>query len=141
MMAAAGFRPLAAALALGGCASIAADARTFEGTRWHIAAINGHPTPRSGRFDMSFAGGQFSAHAGCNSAGGSFRVEGNTLHPGPVRSSRMACDSVHDLPVPLMTFERWGFAVLGQPMRMQWKSGKRLILSNAAGSIALERLP
>jgi len=140
-MAAAGFRTAAAALALSGCTSMAAGARTFEGTHWHISAINGHPTPKSGRFGMEFANGQFSVQAGCNTAGGSYRVEGDMLRPSPVRSTQMACDSIEDLPVPLMTFERWGFAVLGQPMQMHWKSGKELTLRNAAGSIELELLP
>ena len=34
-----------------------------------------------------------------------------------------------------------GLAVLGSPMQMSWSSGNRLTLSNAAGSIALARLP
>jgi heat shock protein HslJ len=140
-MAAAGFRPIAAALALGGCTSMAADARTFEGTHWHISAINGHQTPRSGRFGITFASGRFSAQAGCNTARGVYRVEGDTLQPGMAGYTEMACEAAVDLPVSLMTFERWGFAVLRKPMRMRWTSGKQLTLSNAAGSIELERLP
>ena len=140
-MAAAGFRAAAAALALSGCTSMAVDARTFEGTHWHISAINGHPTPTGGRFGIAFASGRFTAQTGCNTARGVYRIEGDTLHPGMAGSTEMACESVEDLPVPLMTFERWGFAVLRQPMRMQWKSGKQRTLSNAAGSIELERLP
>jgi hypothetical protein len=31
--------------------------------------------------------------------------------------------------------------VLNQPMRMNWNGGAAVTLSNAAGSIALERLP
>jgi hypothetical protein len=53
----------------------------------------------------------------------------------------MACDYARDdpHPVPLMAWERWGFAVLSRPMRMTWNSGDRLTLGNASGSIELRR--
>jgi heat shock protein HslJ len=47
----------------------------------------------------------------------------------------MAC------PEPSATFENQGLAVLNQPMRMSWASSRKLTLSNAAGTIALELLP
>jgi hypothetical protein len=42
---------------------------------------------------------------------------------------------------PAGTFETEGFAVLQRPMQMSWESDARVMLSNAAGSIGLERLP
>jgi heat shock protein HslJ len=119
---------------------MAADARTLDGTSWHVAAINGKVTPASDRYSMSFADGRISARFGCNGGGAPYSVAGDTITTGPVMSTKMACMPVADQPGPdPMAFERWGFSVLGQPMRMSWKSGTRLTLTNAAGSIALER--
>jgi hypothetical protein len=47
-MAAAVFRIAALALACAACTSIAVDARTFEGTRWRVTAIDAKPTPAKG---------------------------------------------------------------------------------------------
>ncbi len=123
------------------CTSIAVDARTFEGTRWHVTAINGQPTPRSSRFQVEFGRGTLTAAMGCNTLSGGYAVIGDTVRPGPgpSRATEMACESDPPTIVPLMTFERWGFAILGQPMRMSWISGDRLTLANAAGSISLLR--
>lgn len=123
------------------CTSIAVDARTFVNTRWHVTAINGHPTPRSSRFQVEFGRGTLTAAMGCNTLGGNYTVVGNTIRPGPgpIRATEMACESDPPTAVSLMTFERWGFAVLGQPMRIDWGSGNQLTLTNAAGSIALLR--
>jgi heat shock protein HslJ len=129
------------ALMLGGCTSIAADARTFEGTRWHVTAINGHSTPVSDRYSMSFEGGRISARFGCNSGGASYSVMRDVISAGPVMSTKMACLPATDEPRPgPMEFENMGFSVLGQPMRMTWRDSRHLSLANAAGSIELELL-
>jgi heat shock protein HslJ len=80
---------------------------------------------------------------GCNSGSGDYRMAAGTIIPGAFASTRMACDFATDEPqsVPRMTWESWGFAVLSQPMQMQWRSGREMTLSNSAGSIALELLP
>jgi len=133
-MAAAGFRAAALALACAGCTSIAVDARTFEGTRWRVTAIDGKPTPAGGDYRMEFAGGRIGGRFGCNSWGGHYAVSGKSLSARQVISTMMAC------PEPAMSFERRGLSILQQPM--QWTfAGARLTLSNAAGSIALERQP
>ena len=133
-MAAAGFKAVALALACAGCTSIAADARSLDGTRWHVSAIDGHATPAPGNYSMSFTAGDLGARFGCNSIGGRYSVSGDTLTASEVRSTLMGC------PEPAGTLEREGLAVLNQPMRMSW-NGPALMLSNAAGSIALERQP
>ena len=142
-MAAAGFRAsVFAALGLAGCTSIAADARTFEGTRWHVSAINGHATPSGSPFDVSFTGDRIGGRLGCNHFGGGYRVTGDVMTTNAMMMTQMACGSVDDRPGPsLMDFESWGHAVLARPMRMSWKSGRELKLSNAAGSVDLELLP
>lgn len=130
------------ALLLGGCTSIAADARTFEGTRWHVTAINGHATPASDRYSMSFERGRISARFGCNSGGAAYSVMRDVISAGPVMSTKMACLPAIDGPGPgPMEFENMGFSVLSQPMRMTWRDSHHLNLGNAAGSIELELLP
>ncbi len=73
-------------------------------------------------------GGSF----GCNHSGGQYRVEGDVMIVTDLHSTLMGC------PEPIASLEQAGFAVLRLPMRMRWETGRRLSLSNAAGSIALE---
>jgi len=140
-MGAGAFKAAVLALACAACTSIAVDERTFEGTSWRVTAINGHATPKSEAFRMSFAHGRFTARLGCNLAQGIYRIEGAQVIPGFAGHTEMACYETTPGAVPLMTFEDWGFKVLHRPMRMDWSSGRTLTLSNDAGSIALERLP
>ena len=140
----AGFRllALAVAIALTGCASVNADARSLNGTSWRVAAINGTSIPASDMFRMSFTATVLSARFGCNNGGGEYRVTGNIMHTGPIAATQMACASATDEPGPgPMEFERMGFAVVSQPMQMDWRGAHALTLSNAAGSISLERVP
>ena len=121
---------------------MAVDARTLAGTRWQVTAINRHPTSLTDRYRMSFETSRnFSVRFGCNSGGGHYRVTGSSLAPvGPVIATQMACAPMTAGPDP-MTFEHWGFAVASHAMSMHWVDGRHLILSNASGSIELERLP
>jgi len=134
-MAAAAFRVTALALACGACTSIAADSRAFEGSGWRVTAIDGHATRSEGGYQVEFAGGRISGRFGCNRWSGAYAVAGETLTASQVVSTKMAC------PEPAMIFENKGLMVLDQPMRLAWSSERRLTLSNAAGSIALERQP
>ena len=135
-MAAAGFRSTVLALLLcAGCTSIAADARTFEGTRWHVTAISGRTTPSNGDYRVEFKSGGIGGRFGCNHFGGRVAVKGETLIAREIRSTLMACSD------PAASFESAGFGVLNQPMRINWSSGRHLTLSNAAGSIDLELAP
>jgi heat shock protein HslJ len=133
-MGAAGFRTAALALVCVGCTSIAADARTFEGTRWHATAIDGRSTPMTGNYVIRFDKGRIGGLLGCNLFGGEYRVRGEVITASAIRSTMMACME------PAASFEGQGFAVLNQPMRMRWASGRKLTLSNGAGSIDLELL-
>ncbi len=136
LMAVAGFSALAgAALVLGGCTSIAGDQRTFDGTRWRVAAISGQETPLESNYRMAFDAGRISGQFGCNHFGGDYRVRGDILTTGAVAMTEMACTG------PAGRFEALGLAILPQPMELRWTSAQRLMLANAAGTIALERLP
>jgi heat shock protein HslJ len=132
LMGVAGFRTALLALACAACTSIAADARTFEGTRWHVTAINGRSTPPTGDYHVEFRNSTIAGRFGCNGFGGRYAVWGELLQATEIRSTMMACSD------PATSFEREGFAILNQPMRWRWISGRNLTLGNSAGSIALE---
>ena len=143
-VAAVGFKRLALALALtaGACTSMNVSAETLAGTHWQVTSINGHSTPVSDRFRMSFEAGRFAARFGCNSGGGSYRLQRDQIVVlGPVIATQMACAPLTDDGPDLMKFEREGFAVASHPMSMHWADGRHLTLGNASGSIELQRLP
>lgn len=133
-MAAAGFRIGLAGLACAACTSIAADARTFDSTRWHVTAINGHATPATGDYRIEFNDGGIGGRFGCNAFGGRYAIVGDLMTSGEIRSTLMGCSD------PAASFERQGFAVLHLPMRMIWRPGHRLTLGNGAGTITLEQI-
>ena len=134
-MAAAGFSAAALALACAACTSVMADERTFDGTRWHVTAVDGRATPATGDYHVQFTRNEISGRFGCNGFGGRYAIVGDIITAGEIRSTLMGC------PEPAASLESRGFAVLNRPMQMRWTSGRQLTLSNGAGSIALQRTP
>ncbi len=134
-MGAAGFRSTLLAMTLAGCTSIAADARTLESTRWHVATINSRATSTTADYGIEFKNGRIGGRFGCNGFGGRYSIQRDQLIARDVASTLMGC------PEPAASFESQGFAILNQPMRMIWSSGRNLTLSNSAGSMMLERTP
>ena len=135
-MAAAGIRSASSAilaLLCAACTSIHADQRTFEGTRWRVVAVNSRPTPAAaGDYRIEFRDGRIAGRFGCNGFGGPYSVRGDTLVATDVASTLMGCRE------PSATFESAGFAILRRPMQLNWSSGDRLTLANAAGQIELQ---
>ena len=105
-----------------GCGGGPISAATLANTRWRVAAVNDLSTPRTGEYWMSFEAGRFSAKFGCNGLGADYRQDGETIIPGPVVGTRMAC--------PDMSFETAAGIVLSQPLRLQWAGNDRLRLSS-----------
>jgi len=141
-MAAAAFKAAIAAIACAGCTAMQFSPGVLEGSHWRVTSINGHATPERGRFRMEFdRAGMVSARFGCNSGGGSYRIQRDRIVTRGIIQTQMACQSVLPTAIDPMTWERWGFAVLGRPMRMESQGKQRLLLRNEAGSILLERLP
>ena len=123
------------ALACAACTSVIVDARTFEGTRWHVTAIDGRATPAGADYHVEFRGGEIMGRFGCNSWGGSYRVSGPAITTNRIIGTQMGC------PEPAMTFERTGLSILQRPVRWTFRGERKLTLSNATGAIVLERLP
>jgi heat shock protein HslJ len=126
------FRTFALVLSYAACTSVSVNGRTLEGTHWRVVAIDGHQTPANGDYLMEFSGGQISGRFGCNRWSGNYAVDGRTLTPRQVVSTKIACEGL------AMTFENQGLSVLNGPGRLTWPSGQKLRLVNGAGSIALE---
>lgn len=124
-----------AAVLLAGCATVAPSPVSLEGTAWRVSAIDGQATPATDAYRLEFREGRVSGKFGCNGFSGPYSLAGNTLTAGNVAATKMFC------PGPASTFETEGFAVLQQPMQISWSSDSQVTLGNAAGSIALERLP
>jgi len=134
-MAAAGFKAAALALACAACTSVMAEERTFDGTRWHVTAVDGRATPATGDYHVQFTRNEISGRFGCNGFGGRYAIVGDIITAGEIRSTLMGC------PEPAASLESRGFAVLNRPMQMRWTSGRQLTLSNGAGSVELQRTP
>lgn len=115
------------------CTSVHPTEATFEGTSWQVTAINGLPVIASDMYRVDFTGGRIGGRFGCNQFGGEYRIRDERMIVGDIASTLIGC------PEPAATHEAQGFAVLGQPMRMDWQSGHVLTLNNSAGSIALQR--
>jgi heat shock protein HslJ len=124
---------VALATVLAGCATAEAPA-TLEGSAWQVTSIDGEATPRTDMYRMEFMGGRASGRFGCNRFSGPYSSTGSTLALGPTISTKMGC------PEPAGRHESEGLAVLQQEAQLSW-AGNQLILSNAGGSISLERLP
>ena len=130
-------RARAAGLALlcTACASVNVDARSFEGTSWRVVAINGQATPGGDSYRLDFERGKLGGRFGCNSFGGRYTASAGILTAHDIAATLMGC------PQPAATFESAGFSVLAAPMQLRWTSGTRVSLTNAAGSLELERSP
>ena len=124
---------VALATVLAGCATAEAPA-TLEGSAWQVTSIDGEATPRTDMYRMEFMGGRASGRFGCNRFSGPYSSTGSTLALGPTISTKMGC------PEPAGRHESEGLAVLQQEAQLSW-AGNQLTLSNASGSISLERLP
>jgi heat shock protein HslJ len=130
-----GFRNilLGCALACASGSSIAADVHPFNGSNWRVAAINGEATPSS--YTISFGGGQVTGRLACNDFGGKLKASEAGLDISQLRATTRTCGGKAE------EIEGAGFAMLSQPLRMEWASRDRLMLTNSLGTMTLERLP
>ena len=67
----------------------------LAGTSWTLVSVGGAPVVESAGAGLNFdAGGGVSGSTGCNSASGSFSVDGPALTFGPLATTRMACEEL-----------------------------------------------
>jgi heat shock protein HslJ/uncharacterized membrane protein len=108
------------------------DAAALDGSHWTIASIDGRPVRTARATELRFEGDRIAGNAGCNSFGGSYRIDRGSLSASRVISTRMAC------PGPGMEVEGKFLAIIAEPTRLAL-SGRTLTLSGAKGSATLTR--
>ena len=131
---------MSALLACAGCAGTGPGSVQLPGSQWVLAELDGEPvTPvgERGAGYLRFEGtsDRFAASAGCNSMGGKWTSEGESLTFSQVMSTLMACEE------PLMTRERMlSEAVSGTTSyrtregRLELMAGSRVTAAFTSGS-------
>ncbi|MCU0520762.1 MAG: META domain-containing protein [Anaerolineae bacterium] len=97
----------------------------LDGTQWNVIAIDGETVNAKGQGTLDFADGQVSGTAFCNSFGGSYNIEGDTLTLGQLVSTLMACED--------MGPETEYFAALAKVASYRM-DGANLVLSDDSGA-------
>ena len=134
-MAAAGFKSLAIAAALAAasaCTSVNFTDKSVNGA-WRVTSVSGRAVPDDGTYHMLFDDRRVSARFGCNSMGGAFVIEEQSLRIDGLTSTLMGC------PEPAATIESNAAEILNQEMRMTSLGKGLLRLDATAGSIELRR--
>lgn len=134
-MAAIGFKKILAGCLLAGlsCAGIAADAFPIEGSLWRVTAINGEATPHS-KYSINFGGNQVTGRLGCNDFGGNLALKEGNLSISALRATSRTCG------MDAAMFEGSGFAVLSEPLTLEWTGRNQLVIRNVNGNMTLERI-
>lgn len=118
---------------LSGCGGeIVPSGSKLADNRYTISAVDMKPvTIPADANDVSFTADRIEGRAGCNRFGGSYTLKGNTLTPGPLMATRMAC------PGEAMQVETRVLGILRSPAKVTWgKDG--IMLTNATGSVTLK---
>lgn len=98
---------VAATLVLAACGSDSAsgDSPELDGRDFVSTNVEGHELAEGTDIRISFADGAFTANAGCNTLGGDYTLDGNTLEVGPMFGTEMGCEpSLMDQDVWLTEF-------------------------------------
>jgi heat shock protein HslJ len=77
------------------------DRQGLEGRTFLSTAVQGRNLVDGSRVRLSFQGGQIGAHAGCNSMGGPYAIDGGRLVARQLATTEMACEAA------LMEQDRW----------------------------------
>jgi heat shock protein HslJ len=127
---------LAAALLLSACSPATPQTPDLAGTSWklvsygptdaQITAMDGVDT--SLKFSTD---GQVSGTFGCNSFGGDYSQDGNSITFGPIMSTMMACDDARN------SQDQAGFAVLQGTVSFFYLEGDSMSIHSADGKTML----
>jgi heat shock protein HslJ len=123
-------------LALPGCHGIGkAVVDPLDGTSWLLGAIEGRAPLPDIKITAVFDGGKVHGSSGCNTFGGSYRIDGNKIKIGELQSTLMACLA----PPEAMDQEQKFLELLSASGGYQIAGG-RLRLMNS-GRVVLEFIP
>jgi heat shock protein HslJ len=119
---------------LDGCGGAVLPPATLADTGWGIVRIDGAAIAPAEDYLLQFDGeGRLHGQAGCNRLSGPYSEAGETLTPGPIMSTRMAC------PEPRMTHERKLLGLLSGPVRFSYPDGDILLLTGNGVTVRLRR--
>jgi heat shock protein HslJ len=84
----------AGALILAACGSDSpsGDSPDLAGHEFLSMAVEGHDLVEGTEIRIGFTDGSLSAHAGCNSMGGDYTIDGDILDVGPMFATEMGCE-------------------------------------------------
>ena len=84
----------AAALFLGACGSdsVSDDSPGLDGREFLSTNVEGHDLVEGTDISITFMDGSLSANAGCNTMGGDYVLDGDTLEVGPMFATEMGCE-------------------------------------------------
>lgn len=125
-------RVIAHGRALNGCGGEILPPTSLADTSWAIVDIGGEAVSGE-RYTMQFAADRLSGQAGCNLFGGGYALAGETLTPGMIVATQMAC------PEPAMTHEARMLETLRGPLTVSFPDGDTLVLTGNGGAIRLRR--
>lgn len=117
---------------LEGCGGAILPPASLADTSWSIVEIGGEAVSGE-RYAMQFTADRLSGQAGCNRFGGGYALAGDTLTPGMMVATQMAC------PEPAMRHEGRTLEILRGPLRISFPDGDTLVLSGTGGEIRLRR--
>jgi len=126
------------ALLLAACSGSATANRTeLEGTKWYLTALNQHAPIAGAQPTIRFEDGEISGSAGCNTFGGSYTVERDTVHINDLYWTEMACME----PAGAMEQESIYLESLGAVERFTVQDGVLTLFSKTQQTLAFEKQP
>jgi heat shock protein HslJ len=115
---------------------------------WNVYAINDVATPGGSMFRAVFNEREIDGYFGCNRYSGPYSIENGRLRA-LARRTEKGCELLNPdtqqppVPVSLMKFEEWAFAILDSHpdvvLRGGFRGGNRMSLVSPAGRIELSR--
>ena len=108
------------------------DSAALDGSRWRIASIDGRAVRTARPTEIRFDGDRVAGNAGCNSFGGSYRIQRGALIAERVISTKMAC------PGPGMQVEGKFFGIIAGPARLTL-GDRTMTLAAPSGTAILTR--
>jgi len=116
-------------LALSACTS-EKSSQSLAGTSWELATMDGQFPLTGSSITLSFEDGQMGGSAGCNSYGGSYEVDGDSIKPGELMSTMMYCqaEGVMDQEMAYLTFlsKVRTYAIIDRMLYLSQPDGRQL---------------
>lgn len=126
------------ALLLSGCSGILpGSGDPLEGTTWQLVTLAGGGLIPGTEITLNFEKGEVHGSAGCNSYGGSYRVDGDKITMTDLYNTEMACMD----PPGVMDQEMEYLALLRDAVAFEMSEGELMIEATSDEVLAFVRAP